>query len=197
MISRIRSRRSKPLSRLFEIDAEALRRDLRRISAKAEAERKKKESQALFQQTMGYRDEVNTDFAKAPSAARYEEAVLGMLFVYPEFRGLCRGENPLLRSDDFFTAFGRRVFEYVMSLEEGPEANEENINEVFAPDEVGRITKMKVNRLLLTDNGREVFEESAAAMKKAVTAHRNKESGASFDALQKLISEKARNRPQS
>ena len=185
------------VSRIFEIDVEALKRDLRRIFAKAEADRKKKESQALFQQTMGYRDEVNTDFAKAPSAARYEETVLGMLFVYPEFRKLCRGDHPLLVPDDFFTAFGKRVFSYVMSLEESPETEEENINEVFSPDEVGRITKMKVNRLLLTDNGKEVFEESVAAMKKAVSAHRTKESGASFDALQKLISEKAGKRPQS
>ena len=69
----------------------------------------------------------------------------------------------------------------------------ENINEVFTPDEVGRITKMKIGRMLLSENGREVFEESVAALKKAVSAQKAKESGNSFDALRKLISEKAGN----
>lgn len=181
------------VSRIFEIETEALKRDLRRIFAKMEAERKKKDSQSLLQQTMGYRDEVNADFSRAPSAARYEEAVLGMLFVYPEYRKYCKTDAPLLREEDFFTAFGQRVFRYILSLDEKSNAEGENINEVFTPDEVGRITKMKIGRMLLSENGREVFEESVAALKKAVSAQKAKESGNSFDALRKLISEKAGN----
>ena len=52
---------------------------------------------------------------------------------------------------------------------------------------------MKIGRMLLSENGREVFEESVAALKKAVSAQKAKESGNSFDALRKLISEKAGN----
>ena len=43
-----------------------------------------------------------------------------------------------------------------------------DMNFVFTPDEVGRITKMKISRMSLTENGSEVFEESVKMLKNAM-----------------------------
>ena len=75
--------------------------------------------------------------------------------------------------DDFFTALNQRIFEYVSQTyyDEAPG----DINEIFTPEEVGRITKMKLARMNLLNNGDDVLLESINALKssmlkKSVTA---------------------------
>ena len=43
-----------------------------------------------------------------------------------------------------------------------------DLNEVFSPAEVGRITKMKLDRMGLNDNGDAVFDESLNALKSSM-----------------------------
>ena len=72
----------------------------------------------------------------------------------------------LLSEKDFFTDFGRRVFEYTRQMEN--EGMSEDINLLFTPEEVGRITKMKLSRMKLTENGDEVFLESVNMLKESM-----------------------------
>ena len=181
------------ISTQFEVSMDSLREDVKKIRFRNQQTTSKKESQALLGQTMGYQDKVNPDFAKAPSAARFEESVLGMLLVYPEYCTYIKGENPKLTEEDFFTEFGQRVFRYIFDIAtaENSDDTEANLNEVFTPDEVGRITKMKVGRMLLSDNSTSVFEEMITSLKKAVSSHRAKQSTTSFEALSQLLAKKA------
>ena len=91
---------------------------------------------------------------------------------------------------DFATAFGKKVFAYLLS-EETESDNNANINEVFSPDEVSRITKMKVARMMLEDNGQAVFVGCVRALKDAVATHLSKEEKASYSALDQLLARKA------
>ena len=43
-----------------------------------------------------------------------------------------------------------------------------DFNELFTPAEIGRITKMKITRMELSDNGIEVLIDSINTLKKAV-----------------------------
>ena len=126
---------------------------------------KKNEADKMRKTAIGYADRVNPEFAKAPEIASNEENVLGLLLLYPEHRKkVILNQN--LSEDDFFTAFGKRVFRYVLDLES--EGEKEDINLIFSPDEVGRITKMKFIRMKLTDNGDGAFDESVKMLKKSI-----------------------------
>lgn len=179
------------ISRRLDVGIESLHRDLKRIFAKKEKARRQAESQELIQKTMGYRDDVNPDFVKAPAIVRYEEAVLGMILLHPELLSEKNKNKVSLTEEDFFSEFGKRVFAFVlMQSQMKADTDSENINEVFTPEEVGRITKMKVSRMLLTDNSTAVFVESVDALKKARTMNQVKTGIHSMDALQALISRK-------
>ena len=131
--------------------------------------RKKEESQKIRNNTIGYSDRVNPDFSKAPEVAGNEENVLGLLLLYPEHRKAVI-KNSLLDDKDFFTDFGKRVFQYALSLEN--EGASEDINLLFTPEEVGRITKMKLSRMKLTENGDEAFFESVDMLKASIKKKR-------------------------
>ena len=80
------------------------------------------------------------------------------------------------------------MFAFVLAQSQlDKDTDSENINEVFSADEVGRITKMKVSRMLLTDNSTDVFAESVEALKKAKSTSEAKSGISSLDALQAMI----------
>ncbi len=156
----------------FSIDQASVKADVERmIKARVKAQRSDTAEDAR-KTLLGYQDRVNPDYARAPAVARHEETVLGLLMLYPEHRKKVF-EGKLLVPDDFFTSLNKRIFEYVSQTyyDEAPG----DINEIFTPEEVGRITKMKLARMNLLNNGDDVLLESINALKssmlkKSVTA---------------------------
>lgn len=153
------------VANIFGVKQENIRADVDKMLSKKLYEFKKNEADKMRKTAIGYADRVNPEFAKAPEIASNEENVLGLLLLYPEHRKkVILNQN--LSEDDFFTAFGKRVFRYVLDLES--EGEKEDINLIFSPDEVGRITKMKFIRMKLTDNGDAAFDESVKMLKKSI-----------------------------
>jgi DNA primase len=165
------------------ITAASIKADVERLIAKKRKEYKTQEKQKIYQTTAGYADKVNPDFVKNPAAARAEEAVLGLMLLHEDLRAYAlRMENPLTEAD-FYTEFGKKIFRYLGEERE----NEQDINEIFTSDEVGRITRMKVQRMQLTDNGEAVFRESVDNLRDAVKGQREKENGLTIESLSDLI----------
>ena len=153
------------VANIFGVKQENIRADVDKMLSKKLYEFKKNEADKMRKTAIGYADRVNPEFSKAPEIASNEENVLGLLLLYPEHRKkVILNQN--LSEDDFFTAFGKRVFRYVLDLES--EGEKEDINLIFSPDEVGRITKMKFIRMKLTDNGDGAFDESVKMLKKSI-----------------------------
>ena len=169
------------------VDPKSLKDDVEKATRRAAAAQRKSDNAKLRQTGLGYGDKVNPDYARAPSVAGYEEVVLGMLLLYPEHRKLSR-EGVLLSEEDFFTEFNRRVFGYIMSIDTD-EGAARDINELFSPEEIGRITRMKTERMNLSDNGREVFLE-AVEMLRASMEKKQTEGITTIDALTKFINGK-------
>ena len=170
MISNVYSRAEQDIyissvAKTFDVKYENIRQDVDKIIRKNQYARKKEESEKIRNAMVGYSDRVNPDYAKAPEVAGNEENVLGLLLLYPEHRIKVMQESIISR-DDFFTALGKRVFDYAMQME--IEGSGEDINLLFTPEEVGRITKMKLSRMKLTDNGDAAFSESIEMLKKSM-----------------------------
>lgn len=149
----------------FGVKYDNIRQDVDKLVRKNIYSKKREESEKIKGAIKGYNDKVNPDFAKAPEVAGNEENVLGMLLLYPEHRQKVIKEA-LVSEEDFFTQFGKRVFNYSLGLE--AEGANDDINLLFSPEETGRITKMKLARMQLTDNGDAVFLESVKMLKESM-----------------------------
>lgn len=136
------------ISERLSLPLEGLKKEADAIYRKSRRNAQSEEKRRIQLSAAGYGDRVNPDYAKNVAGAGAEEAILGMLMLSPE---LAESDAELC-ADDFATEFNRRVFEHLTT----PDSD---INEQFAPEEIGRITRMKVRREMLTDNGEDVFRD--------------------------------------
>ena len=171
----------------FEIQPQSVKSDVDNIVSKLARKWKREESERVRQDAIGYSDRINPDFIKAPAAAKNEENVIGLLLLYPEHRKRTF-EQWLISEDDFFTDLGRRVFAWIRdSYFSGAELSDPD--EVFSADEVGRITKMKITRMNLSDNGDSVLTDCIENLKKSVekknSAHTN-----TYEGLNAILAKK-------
>lgn len=172
----------------LKVDSKSVKEDVEKLARRQQFAYKKSESQKVKQETAGYSDRVNPDFAKAPAVAKNEENVLGLLLLYPDHRKVVFEEN-MLATNDFYTDLNRRVFEFIKQSYEAGANNVDDINEAFTPEEVGRITKMKIGRMQLAENGISVLRESIASLRDSMQK-KVAEKVSTIDDLNKLLSSK-------
>ena len=176
------------ISKLFDVDAKSIKDDVEKIISQANRNRKKEESNKIKQDAVGYSDRVNPDFIKAPAAAKNEEALLGLLLIYPEHRKRVF-DSSLLTEEDFITELNRRIFEYLRRAYVEGDESYIDMDACFTPDERGRITKMKLTRMELSENGETVLLDSIDKLKRSVSK-KNNEKNSSLDSLTRLLEEK-------
>jgi hypothetical protein len=168
----------------LDVEFSSIRSDVERLIARNRAAAKRDEGKRVQEATRGYFDKVNPDYIKAPAVAKNEETVLGLLLLYPAHRkAVFDGE--LVSDDDFVTELNKRIFAYLRDAYAVGNEHLIDVNDVFSSEEVGRISRMKVARLDLT-NSEDVLMESISALKKSV---QNKVSGqtTTMDDLARII----------
>ena len=176
------------ISKLFGVDAKSIKSDVDRIITKAATARRKEESNKIKQDAIGYSDKVNPDYIKAPAAAKNEETLLGLLLLYPEHRKKVFEEG-LVDEADFFTDLNKRIFCYLRDAYHSGDESHLDMDACFTPDERGRITKMKLNRMELTENGVDVLLEIIDRLRRSVSK-KNNEKNSSLDSLTRLLEAK-------
>lgn len=174
------------IAKRLEIDPKSLKQDVERATRRNYSSAAKKNKEQLMQSSIGYTDRINPDYAKYPAIARSEEAVLGLLLLYPDHRSYAFSAG-VLDESDFFTDFGRRVFEYIRDAEAGEGFSETMMSADFTPEEMGRIVRMRVGRMQLTDNGREVFDDAVNTLRRLVSEKMTETSGASKESFSALL----------
>ncbi|MBQ3482795.1 MAG: DNA primase [Clostridia bacterium] len=148
------------------ISAEGLLNDVKRIRAKMVREIRQKQSRDLQLEARGFGDRINPDAAKNPAAASAEEAILGLLLLYPEHRKAVITGEVVLAGEDFLTAFGRRVFDAIAAMEQSEDGFVFSaLGASFSPDEMGRIVQMQRTRAALQNNDRAVLRAAAEALR--------------------------------
>ena len=175
------------VAKTLGVEPKSIKSDVDRVLARNYRAKKKEESEKIKQDTIGYSDRVNLDFIKAPSVARNEEHVLGLLFTYPEHRKTVF-ENGLLSENDFYTELNKRFFALILRNYRNGDDSMYGINEEFSEEEVGRATRMKTMRMHLS-NGPEVLMESIKTLKNGVERKKS-EKVDSIDQLKDIINKK-------
>ena len=176
------------ISKLFSVDQKSIKTDVDRMISKANYAKRKEESNKVKQDAVGYSDRVNPDFIKAPAAAKCEENLLGLLIMYPEHRKAVFEKN-LLLEDDFFTELNKRIFAYLRDSYFNDNDLHLDMDEVFTPDERGRMTRMKLSRMELSQNGPEVLSDAIENLRRTVSKKKN-EKNDSLENLNKLLEQK-------
>ena len=162
------------VAKKFDVDQRSIKADVDRIIRTESAKRKKAESERIKQEAIGYSDRINPDYMRAPAVAKSEENLLGLLLLFAEHRKKVF-EEALVSPDDFVTDLNRRIFEYLAENYRSGNSPDAEMNNAFTADEVGRITRMKIARMELTENGNEVLLDSIDSLKKTVRKKLSKE----------------------
>lgn len=173
------------VSEKLKVDPKSVKDDVERLARRQLTAYKKSESEKIKQQTAGYGDRVNPDFAKAPEVAKNEENVLGLLLLYPDHRKAVF-EKEMLNASDFFTDLNQRIFLFIKDAYTDSEQLLPDFNESFSPEEVGKIAKMKTSRMHLTENGPTVLRECIDSLKNSIM-RKNAESVSTIDDLNNLL----------
>jgi DNA primase len=155
------------IAKRLSVDPKSIKNDVERMISKKAYQGRRAEEKRVKETTAGFSDRVNPDYVKAPAIAKNEENVLGLMLLYPDMRNRVFRDK-LLVADDFFTDLNKRIFLFLESMHASGETTIEAVNEAFSPEEVGRITKMKINRMSLSGTADSVLEDSIDSLKRAI-----------------------------
>ena len=171
----------------LDISADALRSDVERVRRAKMREAKQKESRDAQLSVKNIGDRVNPDAAKYIKATAAEEALLGLMLIFDEFRALAaRGDVPI-RADDFVTDFSKRVFCALCDLENSEAGfSKAMLGQFFNVDEMGRIEKIEIERRRLARNDREVFLSCIESIKAEKTKLSENSQADRFDDLRRM-----------
>lgn len=170
----------------LEISADALKSDVERARRARSREAKQKESRDAQLLVKNIGDRVNPEAAKYIKATAAEEALLGLMLIYDEFRKAAASGSVPITPEDFVTEFSRRVFEALCTLENSEAGySKAMLGQMFDVNEMGRIEKIEIDRRCLVRNDMAVFLSCIDSIKAEKNKIANKQSDP-FEDLKKM-----------
>lgn len=165
----------------LEVQKANLKHDVDRAIKKRQKETRNDESRKVMLESAGFGDRINPDYAKNVRAAAAEESILSIILTYPELMKKVKDGEFGLVADDFFTSFGKRVFEKSVELySEDTNFDYGLLGSEFSADEMGRITSIILKRNNLSQNGEKELSDCIAVLK-----NENSKQNATIDDLLK------------
>ncbi len=159
-------------SKKLGISKESLVSEIKKQTRKRQNEKVGAFKKKIENKALGVGDKINAERSSNLRAATAEEAILGIMMLYPERREEVFAGKHGLSEDDFVTAFNKRIFLGLKKM------HSEGISDIgvlgadFTGEEMGRIYEMQLRREGLDSSSREVFFDNVSALKaeKAVNA---------------------------
>ena len=149
------------------ISTETLMYEVKKAAAKRNSAERKSYIEQLERAQSGAGDKVNPERAANLKAAIAEEAILGILLLFPEKISKFTAPDPPLDDSDFVTAFNRRVYTELKALYSSGSTDISLLGASFSPDEISRIYEIQLRRDGLTSNSDEVLEDNIRALKQS------------------------------
>ena len=160
------------------VSTDTLMHDVKKMVAQRNSAERKNYIEQMEKFQSGVGDKVNPDRANNLKAALAEEAILGILLLYPEKIALFSGESSVLKETDFVTEFNRRVFSALLKMFGSGSIDISLLGSEFTNDEVSRIYRFQLKREGLTSNSDEALMDNVRALKSIAVS-----SGDSLEAL--------------
>ena len=172
------------------LSADSLRKDVESTIRRNARESKNREGREARLSAMAIRDSINPDAAANLQAAAAEEAILGLLMLYPEHRKSVATGQVSVTAEHFVTAFHRRAFEQIMAMEAEDGGYEFSMmGEYFTVEEMGRLSRLTQRRRTLSDNGSAVLR-SASETLAAARLHADARAAEPSDGIRMILDQK-------
>ena len=172
----------------LSISPEGLKNDVELLRRKKIKSFNEKTSQQARLGAMGVGDKINADGIKNIKAKAAEEAVIGLLLMYDEYRNAIICGKAELSAQDFTSEFHARVFDKIISLQRENQFDFSLLGEFFTPDEMGRLQGLEQKRRVLTENGMQVFIQCLQTVKSEKSASSSSVDG--IDEIRRLLEQK-------
>lgn len=148
------------------LTVDSIRNDVERVRRRLYNELRQRQSRDAVSTAKHYGDTINLDAAKNVAASGAEDVILGLLLLFDEYRTAVASGTVRLDGEDFFTAFGRRVFDEICRLQRSDEGySRALLYQEFSADEQGRLQQLEQARSQLSDNSLQVLREAAETLK--------------------------------
>ena len=147
------------------ISEDVLRNDVEAARRRLVKEYKANESKQARNDAIGIGDRINTDGIKNIRAKGAEEAIIGLMLVYEEYRSAIVSGKVGLSASDFFSEFHSRAFSKITELESDGGFDFSLLSEFFSIDEIGRLQGLISKRRELSENGMDVFRKCVDTLK--------------------------------
>lgn len=152
------------MSKVLDIPKESIKRDVLSIIKRRSREAKRNEETELYRKSSGIGDRVNPSSAEFLKANKIEEAILGLMQLYPSHLKLAIEK---MKTEDFVTPLCKKIFKKIKECyEKTGKFDIAFIEEDFNVDEISRITKMMAERQRLNTNGEDVLLELISSLSK-------------------------------
>ena len=164
------------MAKRLSISAEALENDIKAELRRRRSRERREETKEQTKRLAGYADRVNPERAKYQKAAAAEEAILGILLLYPEMipRVCADGENTVsLCPDEFLTEFHKSVYAALCDAwRQRGSFDFGLLNESFTQEQISRIAQLSVRRRQLQNNTYDVLLANIEALREEAQRRR-------------------------
>ncbi len=155
------------ISKQFGISKQSIEGDVKRAIKSKNKEQTASFGKRLQNRALGIGDRVNPEYSANPKAAAAEEAILGILMLFPEKKIKIASGEIDLTEDDFVTTFNKRVFCELMRLYEKSVTDVGALGAAFSPDEMNKIYEIQMKRSGLDSSLDTVLLDNLYALKNA------------------------------
>ncbi|MBQ7324512.1 MAG: DNA primase [Clostridia bacterium] len=157
------------IAELLNVTPDSIRRDVEKLLRNRDKKEKREEAKQMIRQSEGYGDRINPDYVKNTVAASEEETILVIMLLHPEIWTELQKSGETLTVDDFFTAFGKKVFESLEPNLSDPLFEPGMLGEVLSVEEMDRVASIRRSRSLLQQNTITVLRDSIDRLREATT----------------------------
>ena len=173
----------------LSLSLEVVKNDIEAIRKKKIRDFNAKVSQEARLGAMGVGDRINADGIKNVKARASEEAIIGLMLLYEEYRDAVVNKKTALAAEDFFSEFHKKVFEKIVELQRENQFDFSMLGQFFSPDEMGRLQGLEQKRRQLTENGTNVFLQCVEALKREKSLSSSDEANG-IDEIRRLLESK-------
>lgn len=132
------------LSEELSVSKESILDDISRILKSSRKADHRRHIKQQLDETHGVKDRINPEKSRYLRAARAEENLILILYHNPDYLSKL---NQMISSDDFVTAFNKKVYAAVSSqIADQGEANLAALGESFTTEEISKLTSLLITR---------------------------------------------------
>jgi DNA primase len=154
-------------AKVLGVSKESIEGDVKKALRTKNRERTVAINKQLQNKALGIGDRVNPEYSANPKAAAAEEAILGIMMLFPEKKVKIASGQIEINENDFVTSLNKRIFAELMRLHQDGVNDVGALGAVFTQTEMERVYAIQMKRSGLDSASDTVLLDNIYALKNA------------------------------